>query len=183
LITDNKIDGVKREAQKRPKELQCEIFHTKVSKKLDKVRFFEYIVFIGFLNNAPYEIFSIENGKYDKKITKGKIIKHGRGDYEVILSDGTSIKDITKDNSENEDALTRMVSTSLRHNVPIHFLVEQLSKVTGEMFGFAKCISRALKKYIKDGTNSSEDCPECKSKLIFENGCFGCKSCGWQKCS
>jgi ribonucleoside-diphosphate reductase alpha chain len=177
-----KDDKENREAPRRPKEIPCEIYHTKVAKKLDKVRYFEYIVFIGLLNDKPYELFCTENGKYDKKITSGKIIKHGRGDYEVILSNGESIKDITKNNTNEEDALTRMISTSLRHKVPIHFIVEQLNKISGDMFVFSKCIARALKKFIKDGTKSSEDCPECGAKLVFENGCYGCKSCSYQKC-
>ena len=177
-----KKDDCNREAPKRPKEVKCEVYHTKVSKKLDKVRYFEYIVFIGFVDDKPYELFCAENGKYDKKCSSGKIIKQGSGDYEVILDDGTHIKDITKDTSENEDSLTRMISTSLRHGVPLQFIVEQLNKVEGEMFGFAKCIARALKKFIADGTKSSESCPECGAKLVYENGCYGCKSCGWSKC-
>lgn len=176
-----KDECANREAAPRPKELECDIFYTKVSKKLDKVRYFEYIVFIGLLENQPYELFAIE-GSNGKKTTTGKIIKHSKGNYEAILKDGTSIKEITKNTTENEDVLTRMVSISLRHKVPVHFIVEQLQKVEGEMFGFAKCIARALKKFISEGTKSNEDCQDCGTKLIYENGCFICKSCGFSKC-
>jgi len=169
-------------AQKRPKELPCDIYHVNVTKKLDKVRTFQYMVIVGTLNDSAYEIFAIENGKYDKKLTKGKIIKHTRGNYELVFEDGSTIKNLTKDTTENEDSLTRMVSLNLRHCVPIQYIVEQLTKVEGEMFCFAKSISRALKKYIKDGTKSTENCIECGSKLEFENGCFICKSCGHSKC-
>jgi len=176
-----KDESSNRDAPKRPKELSCDIFYTKVSKKLDKVRFFEYIVFIGLLENQPYEVFAIE-GSNGKKETTGKIVKHGKGNYEAILQDGTVYKNLTKETTENEDSLTRMISTALRHKVPVHYIVEQLQKVEGEMFGFAKCISRALKKFIKNGIVSTEICKKCGGKLIYENGCYICKSCGESKC-
>jgi len=176
-----KDESSNRDAPKRPKELSCDIFYTKVSKKLDKIRFFEYIVFIGLLENQPYEVFAIE-GSNGKKETTGKIVKHGKGNYEAILQDGTVYKNLTKETTENEDSLTRMISTALRHKVPVHYIVEQLQKVEGEMFGFAKCISRALKKFIKNGIVSTEICKKCGGKLIYENGCYICKSCGESKC-
>jgi ribonucleoside-diphosphate reductase alpha chain len=181
LINSDQINP-ERHSPKRPKELLCDVYYTKVSKKLDKLRFFEYIVFIGLIDGKPYELFAIE-GSNGKKLTTGKIIKHKRGCYDVILDDGHEYKNITDNTTPEEDVLTRMISTSLRHGVPIHYIVEQLQKIEGDMFGFAKCISRALKKFIKDGTKTSEECPECGAKLIFEGGCYGCKQCGYQKCS
>ncbi|MFW6311107.1 MAG: adenosylcobalamin-dependent ribonucleoside-diphosphate reductase [Nanoarchaeota archaeon] len=180
LVNKEQLDG-DRNAAKRPKELHCEIYHTNVSKKLDKIRHFKYMVMIGILDGEPYEIFAIENGQY--KETSGKLVRCKRGHYDLVFNSGEVIKDFTRETTENEDALTRMVSTALRHKVPIHFICEQLNKVEGEMFCFAKSLARSLKKFIKDGTKSSESCPECGTKLIYENGCFGCKNCGWQKCS
>jgi len=182
VLVKNEDECISREAPKRPKELACDVFYTKVSKKLDKVRFFEYIVFIGLLDGQPYELFAIE-GSNGKKTTTGKIIKHSKGNYEAILEDGHIIKDLTKDTSENEDSLTRMISTSLRHRVPIQFIVEQLQKIEGDLFGFSKCIARALKKFIKEGVISSESCKNCGTKLVFEAGCYTCKSCGESKCN
>lgn len=184
LVLDNKKneESILRSAPKRPKELQCEIFHVNVSKKLDKMRVFQYMVMIGVFEDKPYEIFAIENSNYDKKLNKGKIVKHARGQYDLVFEDGTIVKNITKETTENEDSLTRMVSLNLRHGVPIHFIVEQLSKVGGEMLCFAKSISRSLKKFVKDGTKSTESCMECNTKMEFENGCFICKNCGYSKC-
>lgn len=186
LVLDNNVNSETSKetslAPKRPKELPCDIYHVNVMKKLDKPRVFQYMVMVGILNDKPYEIFAIENGKYDKKISKGKIIKNSRGHYDLIIDENTIIKDITKDTTENEDSLTRLVSLNLRHGVPIQFIVEQLAKVEGEMLCFAKSISRSLKKYIKDGTKSTENCKECGTKMEYENGCFICKSCGWSKC-
>lgn len=177
----NNSDTLTTQAKKRPKEVNCEIYHTNVTKKLDKVRHFKYLVMIGIIDGSPYEIFAIENGKY--KYTSGKVVRQKRGCYDLIFNDGEVIKDITKDTTENEDALTRLVSISLRHNVPLQFIIDQLLKVEGEMFCFAKSLARALKKYIKDGSISSENCEKCGVKLIFENGCHVCPNCGNSRCN
>jgi ribonucleoside-diphosphate reductase alpha chain len=132
--------------------------------------------------DRPYEIFAIENGKYDKRMSKGSITKHSRGNYDLTLEDGTIVKNITKETTEQEDSLTRMVSLSLRHGISLVFIVEQLNKVEGELFCFAKSMARSLKKYIKDGTKSTEVCKKCGDTLVFENGCSICKSCGESKC-
>jgi ribonucleoside-diphosphate reductase alpha chain len=172
----------KNEAKKRPKIVPCEIHHIKVTKKLDKVRTFEYMVMIGFDEGVPYECFAIENGKYDKKLTTGKIIRETQGRYHLIFEDGSEIKDITKNTTEEEDMLTRFTSLSLRHHVPLQYTVDQLLKTEGDMFSFGKSIARALKKYIKDGTIGG-NCEKCGSKLVFEDGCKICKNCGNSKCS
>jgi ribonucleoside-diphosphate reductase alpha chain len=178
---DDKI--VKTNAPKRPKTLPCDIYHIKITKKLDKIRHFDYMVLVGLWGDgSPYEIFCMENGQYKGKSIKGAITKETKGNYHLLMDDGTEIKNITKDTTENEDALTRMVSTALRHGVDIHFIVEQLGKVEGaDLFAFSKSIARALKKYIKDGT-TGETCEKCGLKLVFENGCFICKGCGNGKC-
>lgn len=179
LVNDD--DNDEREAVKRPKEVHCEIYHTNVTKKLDKVRTFKYMVMIGVLEGEPYEIFALENGQY--KHSHGKIIRRKRGHYDLEFENGELIQNFTKETTENEDALTRMVSTGLRHNVPIHFICEQLNKVEGELFCFSKSLARSLKKFIKDGTKSTENCSNCGSKLFYENGCYVCKNCGESKCS
>lgn len=172
----------KNDADKRPKSLDCEIHHIKVTKKLDKVRTFEYMVMVGFNEGIPYEVFAIENGKYDKKLTTGKIIREAQGRYHLIFEDGSEIKDITKNTTEEEDMLTRFASLSLRHHIPLQYTVDQLLKTEGDMFSFGKSIARALKKYIKDGTIGG-NCEKCGSKLVFEDGCKICKNCGNSKCS
>jgi hypothetical protein len=71
----------------------------------------------------------------------------------------------------------------LRHGAEVHFVCEQLNKVTGvDLFGFAKSIARALKHYIKDKTVSREICTKCGSRMLYENGCNICKSCGESRC-
>jgi ribonucleoside-diphosphate reductase alpha chain len=184
LIKDEKkSDKInKTVAPKRPKELPCDIYHVKVSKKLDKLRTFDYMVLIGLLDGDPYEVFAVENGKYDKKLTTGKLIKKHTGHYNLTFDNSDIIiENLTKDTTESEDALTRMISTSLRHGADVQFVAEQLNKVEGELLAFSKGISRALKRYIKDGSKSSSKC-ECGGNLTYQEGCQICTSCGSSKC-
>ena len=84
-----------------------------------------------------------------------------------------------------QGAFTRTISLALRHEVPLHYIVEQLQKdKNSDMFSFAKVIARVLKAYIKDGTKSTEKgCPSCgAAELIYQEGCLRCTSCGFSKC-
>ena len=175
----------KTHAPKRPKYLQCDLHHVKISKKLDKVRTFDYLVFVGLMDDdEPYEVFLQENGAIDKKYKTGKIFKKSRGNYCVELEDGTIIQDISKDCTETEDTITRLVSCGLRHGADIHFIVQQLEKSKGDLIAFSKAISRVLKKYIKDEKiENGEFCPDCKAQLMRIGGCLTCMSCNWSRCS
>ncbi len=180
-INDGKI--VKTTAPKRPKSLECDVYHVKVTKKLDKPRTFDYLVIVGLYNGDPYECFCMENGFIDKKYHNGVLTKKNKGQYELKFEDETTIDNVIKDTTETEDALTRMISTSLRHGAQIEFVVDQLEKTEGDLWGFSKAISRCLKKYIPDGIKASGQCPSCKQENLQRiEGCISC-SCGWSKCS
>lgn len=173
-------------APKRPVALKCEVHHVKITKKLDKVRSIEYCAVVGIFDGGePYELFVFENGTIDKKHTHGKIIKKEKGRYDVEFEDGVAIKNIMKDQTEEEELVTRMVSIALRHGTPLEFLVHQLEKVRSDnIASFTKVICRVLKKYIKDGAKvTGETCPSCGGKdIIRMEGCQTCKSCGYSKC-
>ena len=86
--------------------------------------------------------------------------------------------------SSEEGAITRLISTLLRHGVEVHYIVHQLEKVKGDMNSFSKTVARAIKKYIPNGTVvKGEKCGSCESEsLIRQEGCVTCKSCGFSKC-
>ena len=180
VYRDKSRDGVlikhKEEILKidRPKSICGEVHHIRVSKTYDeKERTYEYIVAVGLLNDKPSEIFAFENGKTDiimNKPQKCNIVKSGKNRYDIEFEDGTKLTDITKEQTETEEAMTRGYSAALRHGADISYLVQQLNKTKGKpLYGFTKCMARALKKYIKDGTEvHGETCPECKTgKIIF----------------
>jgi ribonucleoside-diphosphate reductase alpha chain len=176
----------KTKAPVRPKELSCDIHHTKVTKKLDKVRTFDYIVLVGIMPpNDPYEIFVAENGVLDKKYKTGVIAKKARGVYSLLVDGQVVLDDICKDATESEDVLTRMVSCGLRHGADIQFVVQQLEKSKGDLFAFSKAICRVLKKYVPDHTKVvGETCKQCGgTDLIRLEGCATCTKCNYSKCS
>jgi ribonucleoside-diphosphate reductase alpha chain len=165
------------DAPKRPKTLPCEV-HQLTSKG------HKFMVFIGMFDGNPYEVMAYENGA-EKHGKFGKITKVKRGIYRADLDDGTVIDSIADNCKPEEETITRLVSTSLRHGADISFIVHQLEKTEGEMNSFSKCLARVLKKYIKDGTKvSGDECPECKSNdLVRADGCKQCSKCGWTACN
>lgn len=165
----NSFDYV--DSVKRPKELEAEVHLTKVGGQ-------PINVFIGLLNNKPYEIFIDTTSMANQK---GTIVKKSKGNY-TFKSDNTTAH-IISDMNDEQAAITRLVSTSLRHGADIKFIVEQLNKCDGDLFSFTKGLARVLKKYIPDGAKSTVKCNDCGSEnVIFEEGCQSCKSCGSSKC-
>lgn len=176
LVSDNETNKSRDEfnyvdAVKRPKELDAEVHMTKVAGV-------PHYVIVGLLNNKPYEIF-IENKELP--IGKGILIKQSKGNYKFVKDDYEKI--VTSEMSDEQAAITRLTSTSLRHGADIKFLVEQLQKTPGDIFSFTKGLARVLKKYIPDGAKSTVTCNDCGSDdVIFEEGCNKCRSCGSSKC-
>lgn len=170
--TEKEIQQSLTNATKRPKVLPCDIYNISVSGN-------KYTVIVGLLNGQPYEVFCVAN--FIDKHKNGELVKVGKGKYVVKTIDGElELSDYLEDDTQN--ALLRMVSTSLRHGASIKFVTEQLQKTKGDLTSFTKCVARALKKYIQDGDNSSEKC-ECGNQLVYQEGCLICKSCGYSKCN
>jgi ribonucleoside-diphosphate reductase alpha chain len=162
---------------KRPDDLPCEVYHISVKGE-------PYFVLIGLVDGKPYEVFSGRNGVIEPGIKTGVIRKLKRPKcYRATFDDESQLQPITAACSDNEEALTRMISMSLRHGAEINYVVDQLQKTQGVMTSLSKAIARALKKYIPNGSKSSQKCGECGSNMIFEEGCNKCPGCGASKCS
>ena len=116
------------DAVKRPKELPAEVHTTKVGGK-------SYNVFVGLLNNKPYEVFieEIINGVgIGNSYLKGVIKKKSKGVYNYSSYDekgGLNIG-ISSGMTNEQSVITRLVSTSLRHGADIKFIVEQINNLT-----------------------------------------------------
>lgn len=179
LVKDDasKKNATQREAAKRPTTLPCDVYHI-------KVRGDDFFVLVGMLNNFPYEVFAGKNGMI-ANVHKGHITKNSRGNYSVLFEDGSVIGNVCDLITDEQAAIARLVSLSLRHGTDIKYVVEQIEKVPGDMNNLAKGIARALKKYIKDGTSvTGFSCPNCQSvEVVRQEGCRLCRSCGWSGCS
>jgi len=182
ISNEEKSEGdiVKTDAPKRPKTLESDVHHVSVKGK-------EYFVTVGLLNGEPYEVFAGENGFIPKRVKKADISKIKRGHYTAILDDGGTIENISDHVNDDEAAITRLISLSLRHGADICHCVSTLEKVPGDMHNFARSLSRTLKKYIPDGTEvTGVACggEGCESKnLARQEGCVICLDCGWSGCS
>lgn len=177
-VLENVDVNREREAPKRPKELPCNIHTAKIDGN-------KWAVIIGLYEGNPYEVFAGPIGNLDvKNGQNGVIVKRKRGEYclsmdgEIVSANGTSnIVDMFDDNSSAW--ATRLVSMSLRHNVPIHFICEQLGK-DGYVTDINKVLSRILKKYISKKVELT--CPECGSNNVKLDPCFTCIDCNYGKC-
>ena len=178
-------------APKRPKELICDIKKAKVNGEA-------WTIFVGLFEGKPYEIFGGLSKYVDipNKYKYGRITKNGKNEegntsYNLSIGEGDDqmiIHDIANVfENKNYGSFTRTISLSLRHGIPIQFIVEQLQKDKfSEMTSFSKVLARVLKTYIKDGvkSNSEKKCPDCGSEntLIYQEGCLRCVSCNMSKC-
>jgi hypothetical protein len=145
----------------------------------------KFVIVVGLQNNEPYEIFGGHVNGFGFKFTqkKGKIAKVKKGQYSLEIGD-LVIDDFSKQFTPTEQILFRLTSTSMRHGVPLMFLVEQLQKATDDITSMASAAARVLKKYIKDGqVVNGQKCPSCGSEVVYIDGCVSCVKCQWSKCS
>lgn len=167
----------KNHAPKRPPILKCDIYPI-------TSRGESYFVIVGVLGEDPYEVFAGKGWEPKKSLKKGNIKKLKRGKYSLLEENGEVILDSISDKiSDDQEAITRLISSNLRHGCDVSFVVHQLEKVKGDLLSFAKALSRILKKYIPEDTKIyGESCKECGSELTRREGCVSCASCGWSRC-
>lgn len=183
-------------APRREKELSCEIHYSNI-KNVETKETDKWMFLVGMFEGRPYEIFGgkRKNIEIPKKYKTGWLVKNGKNKdgirtYDLYLGtledsdDRMIIKDVANEFSSDASSYTRIVSTMLRHGVPLNIICEQLHKDSGsDMFSFEKGIARILKKNIKDGEKASGDCSDCGGELQYRDGCVLCPSCGASKCS
>lgn len=188
-------DSIKiNHAPKRKQILPCDINYSNIKNSSGGTD--QWIIFVGLDNGVPYEIFGGKKSNIEipKKYKTGWVVKngkdaHGRRTYDLYLGtmedtdERMIIKDIVNVFSSDVTAYTRIVSTMIRHGVPIKIICEQLLKNSdSHLFTFEKAISRVLKKFIKDGEKSSNICEKCGGEMQYNGGCSICLKCGSSKC-
>lgn len=115
--------------------------------------------------------------------------------FEVFATIGKSGRSITA----KAEAMGRLVSLALRSGIDVTEVVKQLKGIGGEHPVFQKKLLLSIpdsiawvleNRYLKEGKPVSggaasikqPHCPECDDPLVFEEGCFNCKACGYTKC-
>jgi len=110
-----------------------------------------------------------------------------RYDFQYKSKNGETITVIGLSRAFKEEYwnYAKLISAVLRHNMPIEYVVEMISSLnlgTQNINSWKNGVIRTLKKFIKDGTDTGERCPECGGHLVRESGCYTCKDCGFSKC-
>lgn len=176
LISDSKPKDswLPHDAPKRPDVLPVDIYST-TSKGT------KWNVIVGLYEGRPYEVFAVPHFTNESNL---HLIKLKKGRYDLLKNEETYSEDVTSEMNAEQEVITRLVSTSLRHGADITFIVEQLNKSNGDITSFSKAIARVLSKYIdQEKFLSRATCQDCGSTaIIFEEGCQKCLDCGSSKC-
>ena len=177
-------------APQRPKELECDV--VRFQNNYEK-----WIAFVGKLNDKPYEIFLgnadeiflppfVEKGKIIKEKTKGEASRY---DFQYLDKGGypVTIQGLSRMFNKEYWNYAKLISGILRHGMPINYVIELVQNLTVEednINTWKNGITRALKRYIPDGTKvSGKVCPNCgQSTIIYQDGCMLCTNCGHSKC-
>ena len=177
-------------APKRPKKLDAEIIRFKNEKE-------DWIAVVGMYEGRPYEIFTgkAESFVLPKWVEKGWVIRtkesgdeHARYDFQFLDQDGyhVTMEGLSRMFKKEYWNYAKLISGILRHGMPIPNVVDLIGKLTFDVDAittWSNGVARALKRYIKDGTETGETCPDCGGKITYSSGCKSCPNCGWSKCS
>ena len=177
-------------APKRPKKLEAEVVRFRNEKE-------DWIAVVGMYEGRPYEIFTGRSESFllPKWVEKGWVIRvkekgdlHARYDFQYLDPDGYHItmEGLSRMFRKEYWNYAKLISGILRHGMPIPNVVELIGKLNFDndsITTWSNGVARALKRYIKDGTETEEVCPDCGGKLIYSGGCKTCSNCGWSKCS
>ncbi len=179
--------------KKRPEVLEADVVRFQNNKE-------KWIAFVGRLDGRPYEIFTgladDEDGiLLPKSVQKGYIIKSrdndgtSRYDFQYVNKRGykTTIEGLSFKFHKEFWNYAKLISGVLRHGMPIEdalHLVAGLQLDNENINNWKNGVERALKKYIPNGTKVKKgNCENCKSdKLVYQEGCLICQSCGFSKC-
>ncbi len=179
--------------ERRPDVLECDVVRFQNNKE-------KWVAFVGLLDGRPYEIFTglqddEEGIVLPKSVNKGRIIK-------TICPDGTKRYDFQFENKRGYKMTVeglsekfnkeywnyaKLISGVLRYRMPIENVIKLVNslQLENENINTWKVgVSRALKKYVVDGTVAQgQKCPNCGHEaLVYQEGCLICKHCGSSRC-
>ncbi|QIG88303.1 adenosylcobalamin-dependent ribonucleoside-diphosphate reductase [Chryseobacterium sp. POL2] len=178
---------------KRPQVLEANVVKFQNNKE-------KWIAFVGLMDGRPYEIFTgladdEEGIALPRWVNEGLIIKNrdengtSRYDFQFTNLRGykTTIEGLSHKFNPEFWNYAKLISGTLRHGMSLENVVELINRLeldSENINNWKAGVARALKRYIPDGTNADgQKCSNCGSdKLMYQEGCLTCKSCGSSKC-
>jgi len=178
-------------APSRPKKLDAKVVRFQNNKE-------KWIAVVGLLNGRPYEIFT---GKTEDVFVVPQAVEYGwviknrvakdKTQYDFQYEDKEGYKvtmgGLSRSFEKEFWNYAKLISGVLRHGMPLHYVVELISKMNlydDNINTWKSGVVRALKTFIPDGTEVNDNlCIECSTEgLVYEEGCLKCVNCGYTKC-
>lgn len=157
--------------EKRPTTLECDV--VRFQNKKDK-----WVAFVGLLDDYPYEIFTgvldDEDGiSLPKNVTSGHIIKRFEPDgskrYDFTFANRQGYKTTIEGLSERFNKeywnYAKLISGVLRYRMPLRNVIRLVSSLQLEnenINTWANGVARALKKYLTEEEQNSEEMSNIK---------------------
>lgn len=186
--------------EKRPKSIKGKVVRFNNERE-------KWVSVVGIINDKPYEIFTglLDKLNIPQYVEEGVIVKNkevileidehnqeiekivSRYDFQYTSKNGNIITVIGLSKTFKEEYwnYAKLISGLLRNNMPIEYIVKTIGSLnlgTQNINSWKNGVIRTLKKFIKDGTDTGEKCPECGGKLVRKDGCYQCIDCGFSKC-
>ena len=176
-------------APERPERLEAEVVRFQNNME-------EWIAFVGMLDGRPYEIFTgrrdgfngIPNDVKKGIIKKVKSEDSSRYDFKYEDRGGynVTVEGLSRSFEKEYWNYAKMISGVLRHGMPLLHVVDLVGSLNlsdDTLNTWKNGVTRVVKKFIPDGTQSKNECPEChENTVFFQEGCLTCSNCGHSKC-
>ena len=176
-------------APERPERLEAEVVRFQNNME-------EWIAFVGMLDGRPYEIFTgrrdgfngIPNDVKKGIIKKVKSEDSSRYDFQYEDRGGynVTVEGLSRSFEKEYWNYAKMISGVLRHGMPLLHVVDLVGSLNlsdDTLNTWKNGVTRVVKKFIPDGTQSKNECPEChENTVFFQEGCLTCSNCGHSKC-
>jgi len=213
--TDNAVSKTVNMPQEATKSDVSTVFMTAYELGCKGVTVFRYgsreaVVNIGKAEEAPKEDVLTPRTRPSVTVGETERIRTGCGNlYVTINADSDGLFEVFSTlghsggcPSAQSEAISRLISLSLRSGVKIKSIVKQLREIRCPSASWDEgtlilscpdAIGKALSRYIERHEIEDSDekpamksyfgvCPDCGGQLVHEEGCLICKSCGASKC-
>ncbi len=213
--TDNAVSKTVNMPQEATKSDVATVFMTAYELGCKGVTVFRYgsreaVVNIGKIEETPEKDILAPRTRPSVTVGETERIRTGCGNlYVTINADNEGLFEVFSTlghsggcPSAQSEAISRLISLSLRSGVKIESIVKQLREIRCPSASWDEgtlilscpdAIGKALSRYIERHEIEDSDekpvmksyfgiCPDCGGQLVHEEGCLICKSCGASKC-